>query len=322
MSTARSVTFRQSGKPVAPKRNRRIKWGGGLTNTLLLGPFLALFALFFVTPIGYALYLSLHSDRVSGLGITPNSVTSAFVGFQNYVAVLHDSAFLQSILRVLLYGVVQVPVTIALALALALLIDSGVVALARFFRLTFFVPYAIPGVIAVIIWSFVYTPDFSPILAVIHGIGFTNFSFVSSSNVLWSIANISTWQHAGYDMIVILAALQAIPRDLYEAARVDGASVFRIAIQIKLPLVIPAIVLASIFAIIGAIQLFSEPLVLKSIATTIPSTYTPNLVIYLNAFTNNNSDYAAALAVALAVVSFVLSFGFLRLMGRKSFETT
>lgn len=313
---------------------RRLPWSRGLRgqdslgprvtrlpSVALLGPFLLFFLAFYVLPIAYAVYLSFQAVSVTGLGISPDSAATRFVGVANYARVLEDAAFLQSFRRVLLYGVVQVPVSLGIALLLALLLDSQIAKFPRFFRLAFFLPYAIPGVIAVIMWSFIYSPSFSPVLAYVQDV-FPGFSFVGESTVLWAIANIATWQHTGYNMIVILAALQAVPRELQEAARVDGASGFRIAMQIKIPLVVPAIVLTMVFAIIGTLQLFSEPLVLQSIATTIPSTYTPNLVIYTNAFTGNNANYAAALAVALALVSFVLSFGFLRLVGRRSFETS
>jgi multiple sugar transport system permease protein len=292
-----------------------------LARVILIGPFLLFFTAFFIVPIVYAFVQSTISARVSGLGIAPNTVGEVFVGLGNYARALGDGAFLQSIGRVLLYGVGYVPVSVGLALLLALALDTQVVKFRRILRLGMFLPYAIPGVIAVIIWSLIYAPSFSPFLEPIRSIGPDDFSFVSSDNVLWSIANIGVWSHTGYHMIVILAALQAIPRDLYEAARVDGASALHIAWRIKVPLVLPTLTLVVVFSTIGTIQLFSEPLVLKSIASTIPSTFTPNVLIYTEAFAKGDPHYAAALAVLLAVVSFVLSFGFLRMMGRRSFES-
>jgi multiple sugar transport system permease protein len=292
-----------------------------LARAVLLGPFLLLFAAFFVLPILYAFVQSAFSTKVSGLGVAPNTVVEVFVGFGNYARALQDTAFLQSIGRVLLYGVVYVPVSLCLALVLALALDTQVVKFRRLLRLGMFLPYAIPGVIAVIIWSFIYAPTFSPFLEPIRSIGPNDFSFVSSDNVLWAIANIALWSHTGYHMIVILAALQAIPRELYEAARVDGAGGLQIAWRIKIPLVVPTLTLVLVFSTIGTLQLFSEPLVLKSIASSIPSSFTPNVLIHTEAFAKSDPHYAAALAVLLAAVSFVLSFGFLRMMGRRSFES-
>src|SRR5437764_198874 len=137
-------------------------------------------------------------------------------------------------------------------------------------------------------------------------------SGLGRGTVLWSIANIATWAWAGYNMLIIFAALQAIPTEIYESARLDGCSGFRIAWYIKIPLVAPALILTCIFSIIGTLQLFNEPSVLTTISNNISTSYTPNLYAYNTAFGNNNYYYAAAMAVALALVTCVLSFGFLR----------
>ena len=119
-------------------------------------------------------------------------------------------------------------------------------------------------------------------------------------------------------MLIIFAALQAIPTEIYESARLDGCSGFRIAWYIKIPLVAPALILTCIFSIIGTLQLFNEPSVLQAISNNIPSSFTPNLYAYYTAFGNNNYYYAAALSVLLALVTCVLSFGFLRVTQRQS----
>jgi multiple sugar transport system permease protein len=280
-----------------------------------------LFVLFFLLPIGYAIYESFFKVRISGLGLGPSSTSTVFAGLGNYAQVFSDSTFLQGVGRVLLFGVVQVPVMLLAATVLALLLDSVAVRFKRFFRLAFFLPYGIPGVIAAILWSFLYLPGLSPIVAALHGIGFGTVSFLGTHSVLWSIANIVTWEYTGYNMLIIYAGLQAIPADLYEAGRLDGASEWRLATRIKLPLVRSSLVLTAIFSIIGTIQLFSEPQVLRAITTDISSSYTPNLLSYTQAFTANNPNYAAAIAVVLAIGTFVLSFGFLRLVQRRGAGT-
>jgi multiple sugar transport system permease protein len=172
-------------------------------------------------------------------------------------------------------------------------------------------------VIAAILWSFLYLPGLSPVVAAPHGAGFGTVNFLGVHTVLWSIANIVTWEYTGYNMLIIYAGLQAIPVDLYDAGRIDGASEWKIATRIKLPMVASSLVLTAIFSIIGTLQLFSEPQVLRSIATTINSSYTPNLFAYTQAFVTNNPNYAAAIAVVLAIGTFILSFGFLRLVQRR-----
>src|ERR1700729_2200807 len=301
------------GPPSRPGRGRRAGWAP----VMFLGPFGVLFALFFLLPIGYAIYESFFKVYVSGLGLGPNSTTTVFAGLSNYTQAFSDPSFRQGVGRVLLFGAVQIPVMLVFATILALLLDSVAVRFRRFFRLAFFLPCGIPGVIAAILWSFLYLPGLSPIVAALHGAGFGTVNFLGTNSVLWSIANIVTWEYTGYNMLIIYAGLQAIPADLYEAARLDGASEWKVATRIKLPLVTSSLVLTGVFSIIGTLQLFSEPQVLRAITDNISSSYPPNLLAYTQAFTANNPNYAAAIAVVLAIGTFILSFGFLRLVQRR-----
>jgi multiple sugar transport system permease protein len=309
------ATTQATVAPAAPGRRRRRR--AGWAPAMFLGPFGVLFALFFLLPIGYAVYQSLLEVHVSGLGLGPGSTTTVFAGLANYTQVFSDSSFLQGVGRVLLFGVVQIPVMLAFATVLALLLDSAVVRFRRFFRLVYFLPYGIPGVMAAILWSFLYLPGLSPVVATLQHTGFGTVNFLGTNSTLWSIANIVTWEYTGYNMLIIYAGLQAIPADLYEAARLDGASEWKVATRIKLPMVASALVLTAIFSIIGTLQLFSEPQVLRAITTNISSSYTPNLLAYTQAFVSNNPNYASAIAVVLAIGTFILSFGFLKLVQRR-----
>jgi multiple sugar transport system permease protein len=203
-----------------------------------------------------------------------------------------------------------VPIMLALALALALLLDSAVVRLQRFFRIVYFLPYAIPGVIAALMWAFLYSPQLSPIVTLLDAIG-PRPDFLGGGAILWSIANVVTWTYTGYNMLIIFAALQAIPGELSEAARVDGAGGIRTAWSIKVPIVRPALVLTGVFSIIGTLQLFTEPIVFRTISTNVTSGYTPNLLAF-NIASGQNYPLAAAMSVVLAIGTFVLSFGFFR----------
>ena len=288
----------------------------GLAPYLFVLPFGLLFLFFFIAPIFYAIYQSLFRSQRSGLGL--GAPTIEFNGWSNYLQVIHDPDFYTGVGRVLLFGIVQVPIMLGLALLLALLLDSTVVRFKPFFRLAFFVPYAIPGVIAALLWDYLYDPGISPIVKGVSALGLGSPDFLGSRTVLWSIANIVTWTWTGYNMLIIFAALQAIPPELYESARMDGASGWRIAWRIKIPLVAPALVLTCIFSIIGTLQLFNEPFVLSTISNNISTSYTPNFYAYYTAFGNNNYYYAAVIAVMLALVTCVLSFGFLRVTRRQS----
>jgi len=274
-----------------------------------VAPFSVLFSLFYIIPIIVAIYQSLLTVEREG---TFGKPTEVFGGLVQYARVFQDDAFWASILRVATFGIVQVPIMLGLALLLALLLDSPLVKGKRFFRLAFFAPYAVPGVIAAVMWGFLYSPKLSPFTAITSEI-----NFLGADLVLWSIANVVTWVFVGYNMIIIYSALLSIPSEIYEAARLDGASQARIAWSIKIPLVMPAIVLTSIFSIIGTLQLLAEPQVFKSFTSAVTSTYTPNLLIYSTASVPN-VNLAAAFSVVLALLTFALSFTVLKLTQRKA----
>jgi multiple sugar transport system permease protein len=262
---------------------------------------MVLFLALFIAPLLYALYLSLFQSRLVG--------GTEFVGLDNYTQGLKDKAFLEGVKRVALFLVVQVPVMLGLALLFALIIDSGKVLWAKLYRVAFFVPYAVPTVIAALMWGYLYGRDFGPFADIANKVGTSPPNFLGESTMLWSIANVSTWTYTGYNMIILYAALRAIPTDLYEAAAVDGAGPVRTAVHIKLPLLRPALLLCTIFSVIGSFQLFAEPQIFSSIAPqVIGKSYTPNLYVYNLAFADQRLNYAAALSFMLGVVVFIVSY--------------
>ncbi|GAA3173729.1 MULTISPECIES: carbohydrate ABC transporter permease [Streptomyces] len=302
-------------RPARPPRGRRpsrTRTRHTRAAAVLLLPFLALFALCFLAPLGYAVYQSVHrTHRTGPLGLGGHP-TQTFAGLDNYAQALADPTFLAGFGRVLLFGAVQIPLMIVLATALALLLESASARGVPFFRTAFFLPYGVPGVIASLLWGFLYVPGISPLVEIAGHLG-VQVDFLARDTVLWSLANIVTWQFTGYNMLVLIAQLKAVPPELYEAARIDGANAWHLARHIKIPLIRPALVLTGVFSIIGTLQLFAEPMVLRPLASAIDSGYTPNLHAYSEAFTGDNPHLAAAEAVLLALVACVLSFGFLRL---------
>lgn len=271
-------------------------------------PFGSLFVLFYLIPIGYAIYQSLLVIERDG---TFGQAREVFGGLTQYILVFQNGPFWSSIARVLTFGAVQVPVMLGLALLFALLLDSPLLRGKRFFRLAFFVPYAVPGVIAAIMWGFLYSPKLSPFSDITQ-----NINFLSADLVLWSIANVVTWVYVGYNMLIIYSSLLAIPTELYEAAKLDGAGQMRIAWSIKIPLIMPAIVLTAIFSIIGTLQLLAEPQVFRTFSSAVTSTFTPNLTVYSTS-SIPNFNLAAAFSVVLALATFILSFAFLKFTQRK-----
>lgn len=296
-----------AGAPAQRRRRPRIR-ATTRPAAILLAPFLFGFVVFYAIPIVVAVGKSLQGTRRDSLYGPPVQV---FVGLENYTRALSDTAFRGGIERVLLFGIVQIPVMLGLALALALLLDSATVPLRRFFRLAFFVPYALPGAIAALLWGFFYAPNLSPINQVLEPLGL-HPNLLSGNIVLYSIMNITTWTFTGYNMLIMYSSLQAIPPSLYEAARMDGASGWAIAWRIKVPIIAPSIVLTAVFSIIGTFQLFTEPQVMASVATSITSTYTPSMAAYAQ-ISAQNHGLGAAMSVILTVVIGVLSLLFFRI---------
>jgi multiple sugar transport system permease protein len=297
--------------PDAP-RGRAVDWRRWTPLGFLL-PFGSLFLITFLAPICYAVHQSLFKLHRSGLGLTPP--TTVFTGLSNYTDALADEAFTSSVVRVLLIGAVQVPLMLGLALLLALLLDTRRTPGKRFFRLAFFLPYAIPGVIGGLMWSFLYQPDVSPIADALAGIGL-HVDFTSDSWLPWSVGNILTWGWTGYNMIVIHSALKAIPGELTEAAALDGCTGWRLAWHVKIPLVRPALLMTTVFSIIGTAQLYNEPVVMKAVAPNLSSSWTP-IMAAQNEVAANNYHAAATRSVILALVIFVLSFGFMRFVNKR-----
>ncbi len=269
---------------------------------VMLAPFVLLFFGFFLYPFFYAFYLSLFASRMGH---------SHFVGLSNYVLALKDGSFWHSIETVAKYGILQLFTMLLLALILALLLDSPIVKGKATFRLLYFLPYAVPAVIAALMWGFLYAPQLDPLLNVLaifnHG---KPVDVLSPGNLLYSIVNIVVWEWTGYNMTLYFAGLTSLPLEIYDAAKIDGCTEIQTALRIKLPLLRPIIIFTWILSIIGAFQLFNEPFILSSI-TTVPSDYTPNMYIYNMAFAYNNFNYSATLSFFLAFVTLVASLVFL-----------
>ncbi|GAB3276175.1 carbohydrate ABC transporter permease [Kineosporia babensis] len=268
---------------------------------ILVLPFLIFFTAMLLAPLAYSAYLSLFRTQLIG--------GRQFAGLENYRRAFTDPSFLDGLRRVALFLVVQVPIMLGLALFLALALDSGLARGAKTLRLLYFVPYAVPGVVATLMWGYLYGPDYGPIAQVAERLGLGAPDLLAPGSILGSMMNIVTWEYVGYNMIIMYAALRAVPAELSEAAAIDGAGAVRIAWSIKVPAIRPAILLTVIFSIIGTFQLFNEPSLLRSAApNAIGEDYTPNFYAYSIAFTQQDVNYAAALAFLLGTVIAVISY--------------
>ena len=274
----------------AQKRENRTGWA-------FMAPFAVLFTFVFILPIIWAIYSSFFRQVTEGGGAYGGGeLVNKFVGFQNFQYAITSGNFWSGVGRVLLYTLIQVPIMIIAALALAIVIDSFVVKHVTGFRLGYFLPYAIPGVVASIIKG-------------LAAIG-VNVDFFNKNIVLGSMANITTWTFTGYNMLIFLAALQAIPHDLYEAARIDGANGWQIATKIKLPNVRGAALLAMLLSIVGTIQLFNEPQIMSTADPGISKSYTPMMMAMNTSqgtITPSGDGPASAIAIVMALIAGVLA---------------
>jgi multiple sugar transport system permease protein len=291
----RGAAERQPPRPPAP-RNRRSWTGWGF-----IGPFVTVFALVFLAPLAYSIYLSLFRDQLIG-GTT-------FVGLDNYQQALTDDQFWASLGRVSLFLAVQVPIMLGIALLVALALDSGRLYGKDFFRISVFLPYAVPAVVASLMWGFMYGTRFGLVGDINDALGVTLPDPLSPSLVLASIGNIVTWEFAGYNMLIFYSALRVVPHSLYEAAEIDGAGQIRVITAIKLPAIRGALVIATIFSIIGSFQLFNEPSILRSLApNAITTDFTPNLFTYSLSFSGQQQNYSATVAIVMGLITMVIAY--------------
>ena len=254
-----------------------------------------------IAPIVYAIYLSLFRDQLVG--------GNSFVGFENYLQVLTDAKFWSGMGRVALFLVIQVPIMLILSLAAALALDSLRLYGSGFFRIMLFLPYAVPGVVAALIWGFMYGTQFGLAANINQFFGAQVLQPLTLHWILLSIGNIVVWEFMGYNMLIFYSALKVIPSELYEAAEIDGAGAWRTMFSIKLPGIRGALVIATLFSVIGSFQLFNEPQLLQTLAPNAVSTYfTPNMYAYNLSFAGQQFNYAAAVAIVMGAITAVIAY--------------
>lgn len=266
-----------------------------------VAPFMVVFALVFLAPLAYALYLSLFRDQLVG--------GTAFVGLDNYLRAMTDPKFWEAFGRVFVFLLVQVPIMLGLALAAALAIDSARLRGSSFFRITLFLPYAVPAVVAVLMWGYIYGDQFGLTANINDLLGIELITPFAREWMLVAIGNIVTWEFVGYNMLIFYSSLKTIPGELYEAASIDGAGGWRTVFAIKIPAVRGAIVIATIFSIIGSFQLFNEPNILRPLAPNVITTYyTPNMYAYNLSFAGQQFNYAATVAIIMGLITAIIAY--------------
>lgn len=273
---------------------------------IFLAPFLSAFAVFWAWPILYSLYLSFVNTRVRPWTFDPTF---------NWVRLWNDPVFWNALGNTMTILAVQVPIMLALAVALAVAFDSDLLRLKGFYRFAFFAPLVLGAVPYSAVFRLIFNADFGVLN---YGLGTLGLSSVrwlfESTPAMVTIMIAMTWRWTGYNAIILLSGLQSIPRALYEAARIDGASSFAQFWHITLPLLRPVLLFTFVLSTIGTLQLFTEPFL---ITNTGPGGATETLVTYLykQGFRNFNFGYASAIAYTVAIIAAIFSIIQIRLVG-------
>jgi len=287
--------------PPALRTPKRRRFAVDQKGWLFVAPFAIVFALVFLAPLVYSLYLSFFREQIVG--------GNAFVGLDNYLTAFTDTKLWDGFLRVLLFLIIQVPIMLVLALAAALAIDSARLHASGFYRIVIFLPYAVPAVVAVLMWGYIYGDQFGLAGNINDLFGAQVITPFVPEWMMVSIGNIVTWQFVGYNMLIFYSSLKTIPGELYEAASLDGAGTWRTIFSIKLPALRGSIVIATIFSIIGSFQLFNEPNILKPLApNTITTFYTPNMYAYNLSFAGQQYNYAATVAIIMGLITAIVAY--------------
>lgn len=242
-----------------------------------------------------------------------------FVGVENYQTLLADARFGQALRNTALYTVIGVPVQIALGLGVALLL-ARITALRGLYRALYFAPYVTPVVAAAWVWQWLFSPQFGPINTVLMWLHIPPQAFLTSpTQALATTAGLVVWQNLGYQVVLFLAGLAAIPRSYYEAAEMDGASGTQAFWKITWPLLNPTIVFSVITGTIAYLQLFTQVVNLNFTDQGGPlgSTTTVALYIYQLAFGRFQMGYASAITVVLFVIILAITLVQLKFLTRR-----
>ncbi|AFK85186.1 carbohydrate ABC transporter permease [Thermoanaerobacterium aotearoense] len=262
-------------------------------------PIIILFLVFMVYPIIYSLILSFQKF---------DNGKYIFAGLENYRMLFKDDVFIQGLENTFIYLIIQVPIMILLALILATLLNNKFIKFKQFFRISFFLPALIGLVAYSIVFKLFLNTDFGFInylLKLFHLpiVDWLNGQYSSKASVIIAI----TWRWTGYNMVILLAALQGIPDDIYEACDIDGANAIQKFLFVTVPLVKPVILFCTITSTIGTLQLFDEPYILTGGGPS-NATITVAQYLYNTGFRYFNFGYAAAISYVIAIIIAILSY--------------
>ncbi|WP_051172560.1 carbohydrate ABC transporter permease [Microbacterium indicum] len=285
--------------PPRARRRSRLRLRNALLGWSFILPNFLGFALLTLIPVIVLFYMSLTNWNIFG--------SSQFIGLQNFQRLAGDASFRTAFLNTLYYAVMHIPLTIVVSLGLALLLNNKLRGVA-FFRTAAFFPYITSIVAIALVWNLLFSPDYGPINEILRFLGIANPpGWLTSAD--WSmpaVVIISVWRDMGYYMVLFLAALQTVPRELHEAARMDGAGAWQRFAHVTLPSLRPTMFFVTVMLTIGSLKIFDLILVLTKggpgQSTTVISQF-----IYRKGFEENDFGYASAASVVLFLLCILVT---------------
>ncbi|MEG2941729.1 MAG: sugar ABC transporter permease [Thermomonas sp.] len=288
-----------------------------LAGWLFAGPALLVIALFFGVPVLAALALSVTDFDIYALADIGNL---RFVGLGNYITLLQNPLFWKALGNTFYFVLVGVPLSIAASLGAALLLHAKVARMRPFFRTALFAPVVTTVVAVAVIWRYLFHTQYGMVNWGLSSLGIAPVDWLGDP--AWAMPTIilfAVWKNFGYNMIIFLAGLQAIPEDLYEAARIDGASGWRQFRHVTLPMLGPVLLLVGILTMAGYFQMFAEPYVMTQ-GGPLQSTVSVLYLMYEEGFKWWNLGNASAVAFLLFVIMTSITSGLLWLARKRGVE--
>ncbi|KAA9149599.1 sugar ABC transporter permease [Microbacterium lushaniae] len=282
-----------------PRRRRHGLLGENPLGILFSAPYIVFVAVVFAYPIVFAVWMSFQDYFFAAPGAV---VERPFVGFANYVTAVNDPAVWRSFLNVGIFLIINVPLTVMLSLLLATALDR-VVKARTFFRVSYYVPYVSASVAVVAVWLFLFSNN-GLVNNILGPLAPDPSWLVNSALAMPTIALFVTWKGLGFYILLYLAALQNVPKELYESVSVDGGGRIRQFFSVTVPGVRPATLLVVLLATITGANLFTEPYLLTGGGGPNGASTSPVLLIYQKGIEQQNPDVAAAIGVIL--IFFVL----------------
>ena len=309
------TTFEVKSAPAsAGRRTQGDRFRNGLTITAFLSPAIIVYVLFVLYPMVRAVWFSLYDWN--GLGPMED-----FVGWRNFERILSDNVFQMAVRHNLTLVVLSLVVQLPIALAIALMIRDGIPGRAMF-RTIFFLPYVLSEVVTGVVWVFIYRPQNGLLNWVAGGIipGFEPVALLADTGtVLYAVFAVITWKFFGFHMILYMAGLQAIPSELEDAARVDGASGWQVLRDVTLPLLGPTIRVSIFFSVLGSLQFFDLIWIMTK-GGPVDASNTMATYMYTAGFTRFQLGYGAAVSLVIFLICFGFSILYQRFVMRRDLE--